>query len=154
MKLTTKGRFAVTAMVDIALHRNETPIRIATISERQSISYTYLEQIFCKLRRAGIVTSTRGPGGGYRLARPAVEISIASIIEAVDEDIDATQCHGGEGCTGGATCLTHHLWDELNQRMNQFLSNVTLADMVQRNYENQQQRTVHVPARIPVRQHD
>ena len=115
MKLTTKGRFAVTAMVDLALHLSEAPVRIALIAERQNLSVAYLEQIFCKLRRAGLVTSARGPGGGYRLGDLPENISVGQIIEAVDEDIDATQCHGGDTCKGGAACLTHHLWEDLNR---------------------------------------
>ena len=122
MKLTTKGRFAVTAMVDLALHLSEAPVRIALIAERQNLSVAYLEQIFCKLRRAGLVTSARGPGGGYRLGDLPENISVGQIIEAVDEDIDATQCHGGDTCKGGAACLTHHLWEDLNRVTSDFLS--------------------------------
>ena len=140
MKLTTKGRFAVTAMVDLALHLSEAPVRIALIAERQNLSVAYLEQIFCKLRRAGLVTSARGPGGGYRLGDLPENISVGQIIEAVDEDIDATQCHGGDTCKGGAACLTHHLWEDLN-----------LADMVRRNEERAARKEAHVSADIPVR---
>lgn len=144
MKLTTKGRFAVTAMVDLALHLSEAPVRIALIAERQNLSVAYLEQIFCKLRRAGLVTSARGPGGGYRLGDLPENISVGQIIDAVDEDIDATQCHGGDTCKGGAACLTHHLWEDLN-------SDVTLADMVRRNEERAARKEAHVSADIPVR---
>lgn len=151
MKLTTKGRFAVTAMVDLALHLSEAPVRIALIAERQNLSVAYLEQIFCKLRRAGLVTSARGPGGGYRLGDLPENISVGQIIEAVDEDIDATQCHGGDTCKGGAACLTHHLWEDLNRVTLDFLSRVTLADMVRRNEERAARKEAHVSADIPVR---
>jgi len=119
LKLTTKGRFAVTAMVDLALHEEEAPISLTQISERQQISVAYLEQIFCKLRRAGLVASVRGPGGGYRLGAPAGDITAAAIIEAMDEDIDATQCRGDGSCLGGAACLTHHLWESSIRSPNQ-----------------------------------
>lgn len=151
MKLTTKGRFAVTAMVDLALHLSEAPVRIALIAERQNLSVAYLEQIFCKLRRAGLVTSARGPGGGYRLGDLPENISVGQIIDAVDEDIDATQCHGGDTCKGGAACLTHHLWEDLNRVTSEFLSRVTLADMVRRNEEHAARKEAHVSADIPVR---
>ena len=111
----------------------------------------YLEQIFCKLRRAGLVTSARGPGGGYRLGDLPENISVGQIIEAVDEDIDATQCHGGDTCKGGAACLTHHLWEDLNRVTSDFLSRVTLADMVRRNEERAARKEAHVSADIPVR---
>ena len=130
MKLTTKGRFAVTAMVDLALHESNAPISLVQISERQHISVAYLEQIFCKLRRAGLVDSVRGPGGGYRLKTAASMVSVASIIAAVEEDLDATQCHGDGTCSGGASCLTHHLWEDLNAITQKFLEGVTLHDIV------------------------
>ena len=152
MKLTTKGRFAVTAMLDIAMNAGEarSPIPIAQVAQRQKISLTYLEQIFCRLRRAGLVESARGPGGGYRLAAPASEITIERIINAVDENMDTTQC-GGEGtCQGGAACLTHHLWEDLNNVIERFLSGVTLESLVKAaNRHPGQVQTV--PAVIPVR---
>jgi len=130
MRLTTKGRFAVTAMVDIALRNSDGPVSLAGISERQKISLSYLEQLFGKLRRGGLVDSVRGPGGGYRLARPAVDISIADIIRAVDETLDATQCGGRENCAADHRCMTHDLWASLNQKMYEFLASIPLADLV------------------------
>ena len=154
MKLTTKGRFAVTAMVDLAMQARETnlPVPIAQIAERQKISLTYLEQIFCRLRRAGLVESTRGPGGGYRLGELAESLTIDRIIEAVDENMDTTQC-GGEGtCQGGASCLTHHLWEDLNGVIEKFLSGISLASLVDA-AEARKHAPGHseIPAVIPVR---
>ena len=131
MRLTTKGRFAVTAMVDLALRGGAEPVTLAEISGRQHISLSYLEQLFGKLRRQGLVKSVRGPGGGYRLAKPMPGISVADIILAVDEPIDATQCGGKENCQGdGGRCMTHELWASLNQRMVEFLDSVTLQKLV------------------------
>lgn len=133
MRLTTKGRFAVTAMIDLALRESHGPVTLAGISQRQHISLSYLEQLFGKLRRFDIVESTRGPGGGYTLARRASEVSVADIIIAVDEPLDATQCggkgncHGDEG--GHGRCMTHDLWSNLNQKMVEYLSSVSLADL-------------------------
>ena len=152
MKLTTKGRFAVTAMVDLALHEASAPISLTQISERQQISVAYLEQIFCKLRRAGLVASVRGPGGGYRLGDAADRITVGSIISAVDEDIDATQCRGDGTCHGGASCLTHHLWEDLNTLTKKFLDGVTLASMVKAHEERHGHQVVS--AVIPVRGRD
>jgi Rrf2 family iron-sulfur cluster assembly transcriptional regulator len=130
MRLTTKGRFAVTAMVDLALRQNRGPVTLAAISERQHISLSYLEQLFGKLRRARLVSSVRGPGGGYNLAHPAQNISVASIVTAVDEPLDATQCAGKENCHEEKRCMTHDLWATLNEKMYDYLSSVTLADLV------------------------
>ena len=130
MRLTTKGRFAVTAMVDLALRQNRGPVTLAAISERQHISLSYLEQLFGKLRRAKLVTSVRGPGGGYNLAGPTQNISVASIVTAVDEPLDATQCGGKENCHDDRRCMTHDLWATLNEKMYDYLSSVTLADLV------------------------
>ena len=130
MRLTTKGRFAVTAMVDLALRQTRGPVTLAAISERQHISLSYLEQLFGKLRRAKLVTSVRGPGGGYNLASPAQNISVASIVTAVDEPLDATQCGGKENCHDDRRCMTHDLWATLNEKMYDYLSSVTLADLV------------------------
>lgn len=153
MKLTTKGRFAVTAMLDIAIQAqaSDVPIPIAQVAKRQKISMTYLEQIFCRLRRAGLVESTRGPGGGYRLAHPADAITIAQIVGAVDENLDTTQC-GGEGtCQGGAACMTHHLWEDLNHVIESFLTGITLAALVKSAEERRENAHVQrVPAVIPV----
>ena len=130
MRLTTKGRFAVTAMVDLSMRQTRGPVTLSAISERQHISLSYLEQLFGKLRRAKLVTSVRGPGGGYCLARPTNAISVAEIITAVDEPIDATQCAGKENCLDDRRCVTHDLWATLNEKMNDYLSSVTLADVV------------------------
>lgn len=130
MRLTTKGRFAVTAMIDIALHSTKGPATLAGVSERQRISLSYLEQLFGRLRRHGLVESVRGPGGGYRLARPADTISVADVIEAVDEPIDATQCAGQENCLDDRRCMTHELWAGLNEHILAFLRSVSLGQLV------------------------
>jgi Rrf2 family iron-sulfur cluster assembly transcriptional regulator len=135
MRLTTKGRFAVTAMIDLALRQGTGPVTLAGISERQSISLSYLEQLFGKLRRHALVESIRGPGGGYSLARPAGKVTVADIIIAVDEPIDATQCGGKDQCHGadattGARCMTHELWSTLNAKMVDYLDSVSLQDLV------------------------
>ena len=133
MRLTTKGRFAVTAMIDLALRQNNGPVTLAAISQRQQISLSYLEQLFGKLRRHELVESTRGPGGGYTLARKAGEITVADIIVSVDEPIDATQCGGKENCLGEAgRCMTHELWTTLNFKMYEYLSSVRLSDLVEK----------------------
>ncbi len=133
MKLTTKGRYAVTAMLDLALHDSGGPVTIAEISQRQDISLTYLEQLFSKLRRHDLVESARGPGGGYRLAMDADDITIAKVIYSVDEPIDVTRCGGKQNCQGDERCLTHDLWMELNLHVSEFLNGITLGDLVQRN---------------------
>ena len=131
MRLTTKGRFAVTAMIDLGLRQSGGPVTLAAISQRQQISLSYLEQLFGKLRRNELVESTRGPGGGYTLGRKATEITVADIIVSVDEPMDATQCGGKENCHGeGSRCMTHDLWASLNLRMVEFLSSVTLQKLV------------------------
>ncbi len=130
MRLSTKGRYAVTAMIDLALHQDERLVSLSEISEVQDISLSYLEQLFSKLRRYEIVEGVRGPGGGYRLARPSDEISIADIINAVDEKLDATRCSGHEDCQSGRKCITHELWFDLSQRIYGFLHDITLADVV------------------------
>ena len=130
MRLTTKGRFAVTAMVDLALRQNRGPVTLAAISERQHISLSYLEQLFGKLRRRKLVSSVRGPGGGYRLAQPMPSITVADIVIAVDEPLDATQCGGKENCADDKRCMTHELWATLNKKMHEYLSSVSLADLV------------------------
>lgn len=131
MRLTTKGRFAVTAMIDLALRQSNGPVTLASISQRQQISLSYLEQLFGKLRRHQLVESTRGPGGGYTLGRKATEISVADIILSVDEPIDATHCAGKENCLGeSGRCMTHELWTSLNQRMIEFLNSVHLQKLV------------------------
>ena len=131
MRLTTKGRFAVTAMIDLALRQNSGPVTLAAISQRQQISLSYLEQLFGKLRRNELVESTRGPGGGYTLARKAADITVTDIITSVDEPIDATQCGGKENCLGDhGRCMTHDLWASLNRHMVDFLNSVTLQKLV------------------------
>lgn len=130
MRLTTKGRFAVTAMIDLALHNGHGPVALASISERQKISLSYLEQLFGKLRRRALVESVRGPGGGYLVARPLGEITVAQIIQAVDEPIDATQCGGLENCQDDQRCMTHELWTNLNRRIQDYLAEVTLENLV------------------------
>ena len=131
MRLTTKGRFAVTAMMDLALRDSSGPVTLAEISSRQKISLSYLEQLFGKLRRRELVDSVRGPGGGYRLARDTSNISVAEIILAVDEPIDATQCAGKENCRDEQKCLTHDLWATLNERIFEYLEGVTLRQLVE-----------------------
>ena len=131
MRLTTKGRFAVTAMIDLALRQSNGPVTLAAISQRQQISLSYLEQLFGKLRRHELVESTRGPGGGYSLGRKASDITVADIIVSVDEPIDATHCGGKENCMGeSGRCMTHELWTSLNQRMVEFLDSVSLQKLV------------------------
>lgn len=130
MRLTTKGRFAVTALIDLALRGSEGPVTLAGISERQKISLSYLEQLFGKLRRCNLVDSVRGPGGGYCLARPVEEITVADIVRAVDESFDATQCGGRENCRDEDRCMTHELWSTLNFKMYEYLTSVTLSDLV------------------------
>lgn len=132
MKLTTKGRYAVTAMLDLALHTSENPVSLAEISERQDISLSYLEQLFAKLRKAGLVVSMRGPGGGYQLNGAPQDIVIADIISAVDEHVDATRCGGLGDCQDNKRCLTHDLWMDLSNQIRVFLSDITLADMTAR----------------------
>ena len=130
MRLTTKGRFAVTAMLDLSMRQSSGPVTLAGISERQKISLSYLEQLFGKLRRRELVDSVRGPGGGYCLARPASEITVAAIICAVDEPLDATQCGGKENCLDERRCMTHDLWTALNDTIYAYLASVTLGDLL------------------------
>jgi Rrf2 family iron-sulfur cluster assembly transcriptional regulator len=132
MRLTTKGRYAVTAMLDLALHEGKGPISLADISERQGISLSYLEQLFAKLRRNELVRSVRGPGGGYQLNRTQEAINVAEVIDAVNESVDATGCSGVGDCQGGENCLTHHLWCDLSAQIHNFLSGISLADLVAR----------------------
>jgi len=140
MRLTTKGRFAVTAMIDVAMHNGRGPVTLAAVSERQKISLSYLEQLFGKLRRHGLVDSVRGPGGGYNLARDATAVSVADIILAVDEPIDATQCGGKENCLDDRRCMTHELWASLNTHIFAFLRSVSLEQLVRQ----QDKREVNV----------
>ena len=132
MRLTTKGRYAVTAMLDLALHQGQRPVTLQDIAMNQEISLSYLEQLFARLRQGGLVRGTRGPGGGYRLAQDASEVSIAGIITAVDEKADLTRCGGTSDCQQGEECLTHELWAELSEKIYQFLDDIRLADLIQR----------------------
>ncbi|MEX0740912.1 MAG: Fe-S cluster assembly transcriptional regulator IscR [Pseudohongiella sp.] len=132
MRLTTKGRYAVTAMLDLAIHGDPEPVTLSDISLRQDISLSYLEQLFARLRRHGLVQSVRGPGGGYRLGRGTGAIAIVDIIDAVDESVDATRCQGQGNCQQGEICLTHHLWEDLSAQINDFLRGISLADLMQR----------------------
>jgi len=149
MRLTTKGRYAVTAMLDLALHNNQGPVSLADISQRQAISLSYLEQLFAKLRKSALVHSIRGPGGGYELNRRSETIYIAQIIDAVNESVDTTKCRGAGDCQDGETCLTHHLWEDLSDQIHVFLESISLADLVMKNEvkkiaENQDRKQVLV----------
>ena len=149
MRLTTKGRYAVTAMLDLALHNNQGPVSLADISQRQAISLSYLEQLFAKLRKSSLVHSIRGPGGGYELNRRSETIYIAQIIDAVNESVDTTKCRGAGDCQDGETCLTHHLWEDLSDQIHVFLESISLADLVMKNEvkkiaENQDRKQVLV----------
>lgn len=151
MRLTTKGRFAVIAMLDLGIHSESGPVNLASISERQSISLSYLEQLFGKLRRSGLVKSHRGPGGGYSLDKAAELISVLDIVAAVDDDLDATQCGGKADCIGGDTpCMTHELWEDLNLTIANYLSSVDLAKLIaQQNATrtaNKEPQVVHMMA--------
>ena len=130
MRLTTRGRYAVTAMLDLALHSDQGPVSLADISARQKISLSYLEQLFAKLRKQKLVNSVRGPGGGYRLERRFDAINVAEIIDAVNESVDTTSCNGKGDCQDGETCLTHYLWCDLSQQIHDFLSGITLKELV------------------------
>jgi Rrf2 family iron-sulfur cluster assembly transcriptional regulator len=147
MRLTTKGRFAVTAMIDVAMHNSEGPVTLAGVADRQKISLSYLEQLFGKLRRYGLVDSVRGPGGGYNLARPATTVSVADIITAVDEPIDATKCGGKENCQDDKRCMTHELWANLNTHNFAFQRSVTLEQLVRQ--QDKQEVAVLQDHRLP-----
>jgi len=143
MRLTTKGRFAVTAMIDLALRQHNGPVTLAGISQRQKISLSYLEQLFARLRRHQLVESTRGPGGGYTLGKAMAAISVADIIYAVDEPLDATQCKGKENCDNDQRCMTHDLWANLNRVMVDYLDSVSLHDLVEQQKERMLQLGVN-----------
>jgi len=136
MRLTTKGRYAVTAMLDLAIHSDEGPITLSDISQRQGISLSYLEQLFARLRKNGLVLSTRGPGGGYRLSRDAIEIAVVDVITAVDEYVEVMKCGGRGDCGDGGRCLTHELWEELSDKIHEFLAGISLGDLVSRKADN------------------
>jgi len=133
MRLTTKGRYAVTAMLDLAIHFGEGPITLADISKRQGISLSYLEQLFSRLRKRGLVASVRGPGGGYKLSRTAYEIPVVDVITAVDEEVNATRCRGLGNCQEDMPCLTHDLWMDLSQQIHDFLNDINLGQLVESN---------------------
>ena len=144
MKLTSRGRYAVTAMFDIALRPPEERVTLNEISRRQGISLSYLEQIFARLRRAGLVSSLRGPGGGYQLSRAASDISVAEIIHAVDEVLDARYCQGGRDCHNGHECLSHMLWNDLSEKIEAYLQSITLQQLIdQRRQHERQEVEVH-----------
>lgn len=147
MKLTSKGRYAVTAMLDIALNQSEGPITLAMISERQDISLSYLEQIFAKLKKANLVSSARGPGGGYRLRREADDISVSQIILAVNEDLEPRRCRGQANCQNGSKCLSHELWADLSDMINTFLTGVSLQNIID-GHEKARGIPVDSPAKI------
>lgn len=130
MRLTTKGRYAVTAMLDLAYHSQKTPVTLTDIASRQTISLSYLEQLFAKLRRSDIVVGVRGPGGGYKLSRHADEINIADIIEAVDETVDSTKCGGKANCQDNHPCLTHDLWQGLSEQIRNYLKGISLGELL------------------------
>ncbi len=132
MRLTTKGRYAVTAMLDLAVHAVNAPVPLADISQRQGISLSYLEQLFARLRKEGLVDSARGPGGGYKLSRSPGEISVVQVISAIDETVEATRCGGLANCQDGEPCLTHELWTDLSRQIYDFLSGINLAQLVER----------------------
>ena len=134
MNLTTKSRYAVTAMLDLAGQKKEKPVSLADISRRQEISLSYLEQLFVKLRKNGLVTSIKGPGGGYLLARSANKVSVADIVDSVDENVDVTRCSGKGNCQGGAVCLTHQLWSEFSEEIRNYLSGINLENLKDREH--------------------
>jgi Rrf2 family transcriptional regulator, iron-sulfur cluster assembly transcription factor len=152
MRLTTKGRYAVTAMLDLALHAERGPVSLADISERQGISLSYLEQLFARLRRFNLVKSVRGPGGGYQLMQETKLVSVAQVVDAVDESLDATRCEGKGDCHHGEVCLTHHLWEDLSKQIHVFLSGISLADLVNRHdiqaVSQRQDQRLHTADRI------
>lgn len=161
MKLTTKGRYAVTAMLDLALHCGPGPVKLAEISDRQGISLSYLEQLFTRLRKEGLVVSTRGPGGGYSLSRGSDHIAVADVIAAVDESVDTTRCGGLSNCHNEQRCLTHELWTDLSDQIRGFLSEITLGQLMlrggvqevaQRQDQTREKRTgVETPVSFTVR---
>ena len=154
MKLTTKGRYAVTAMLDLALNNSQAPVNLTDISARQGISLTYLEQLFRKLRKKGLVESVRGPGGGYRLAMSADEITTARVMYAVDEPIDVTRCGGQQNCMGDVRCLTHDLWLGLNRHVSEYLNGISLGELIRTNNVKQVADRQHAIMIHPATQSD
>jgi len=143
MRLTTKGRYAVTAMLDLSINASKGPVTLSDISKRQNISLSYLEQLFSKLRKQELVSSVRGPGGGYLLGRKDSEIDVAEIIDAVNESLDTTKCQGKGDCQGGEMCLTHHLWEDLSGQIHKFLSSISLAELISKREIEQIARNQH-----------
>ncbi len=154
MRLTTKGRYAVTAMLDLALNADDAPIALSDISVRQEISLSYLEQLFSRLRKCGLVSSARGPGGGYRLGKEAEEISVADVISAVDESVDATRCGGLRNCKGKNRCLTHDLWEDLSSEIFSFLNDISLAELVSRRERIEQAHDEKTAAVVTLNRND
>ncbi len=156
MRLTTKGRYAVTALLDLAIHAHTGPVSLADISSRQDISLSYLEQLFAKLRRNELVSSVRGPGGGYRLSRSVQQIFVAEIVDAVNESVDTTNCGGSTDCQQGEICLTHHLWCDLSEQIHSFLSSISLYSLVERrevkSISARQDGRVHDQGSLPLRE--
>ena len=149
MRLTTKGRYAVTAMLDLAIHQDKGPITLSDIANRQGISLSYLEQLFSRLRKQDLVSSVRGPGGGYTLARGAKEIFVAEVILAVDENVDTTRCGGKHNCQNDQECLTHDLWHDLSDRIHDYLSNISLGELMERRAVKQvSDRQDHQPSSV------
>lgn len=144
MRLTTKGRYAVTAILDLALNSQIKPVTLTEIAARQTISLSYLEQLFARLRKAGIVQGVRGPGGGYQLSKSPQEISVAFVIEAVNEPIDSTKCGGEANCQHDSVCLTHDLWVGLSEHIREYLSQITLADLLAKNVSRKKEQDEHV----------
>lgn len=144
MRLTTKGRYAVTAILDLALNSQIKPVTLTEIAARQTISLSYLEQLFARLRKAGIVQGVRGPGGGYQLSKLPQDINVAFVIEAVNEPIDSTKCGGEANCQHDSVCLTHDLWVGLSEHIREYLSKITLADLLSKNVTRQNENNEHV----------
>lgn len=144
MRLTTKGRYAVTAMLDLALHGGEAPVSLADIADRQDISLSYLEQLFSRLRKRELVSSVRGPGGGYRLGLEPKHIDVAGVITAVDERLDSTACGGNGNCHGDRRCLTHELWQDLSDSIYDYLSSITLQDLLDKQLASKQSSSIHI----------
>ena len=164
MRLTTKGRYAVTAMLDLAFHGHDKAVALNDIAARQTISLSYLEQLFARLRKAGMVQGVRGPGGGYQLSRDAGLINVAEIIAAVDEQIDATRCSGKSNCQGDQACLTHELWTGLSEQIKHYLMGISLAELLEKHHvqsvakrqQHQVQHTIHLDRLEPnlIQEHD
>lgn len=148
MRLTTKGRYAVTAMLDLAFHSQKNPVTLTDIATRQTISLSYLEQLFARLRKAGMVTGVRGPGGGYKLSRDACLINIADVIEAVDEQLDSTKCGGEANCQNNKACLTHDLWMGLSDQIRNYLQGISLGDLLEKHHVKEVAKRQEIDAKV------